>query len=58
MAVQNFVIELIEALLNDRELAMTEEDIRFYDQGTTAETDEALDDHIRQGSPDYSPAQL
>lgn len=53
MAVQYFVIELIEALLNDRELALTEQDIRFYDKGTTAETDEALDDHIRWRNARY-----
>ena len=53
MAVQNFVIELIEALLNDRELALTEEDIRFYDKGMTAETDETLDGHIRWRNARY-----
>ena len=53
MAVQNFVIELIEALLSDRELALTVEDIRFYDKGTTVETDEALDDHIRWRNARY-----
>ena len=53
MAVQYFVIELIEALLNDKELALTEQDIRFYDKGTTAEADEVLDDHIRWRNARY-----
>lgn len=53
MAVQNFVIELIEELLKDRDLALTEQDIRFYDKGTTAETDESLDDHIRWRNARY-----
>ena len=51
MAVQNFVIELIEELLNGKELALTEQDIRFYDKGTTAETDESLDDNITTRIP-------
>ena len=34
MAVQNFAIELIEELLRDEELALTEQNIRFYDKGT------------------------
>lgn len=53
MAVQDFAIELIEELLNDKELALTEENIRFYDKGTTAETDESLDDHIRWRNARY-----
>ena len=46
MAVRDFAVGLIEELLKDNELALTEENIRFYDKGTTAETDENLDDHI------------
>lgn len=53
MAVRDFAIELIEELLNDKELALTEENIRFYDKGTTAETDETLDDHIRWRNARY-----
>ena len=53
MAVQNFVIELIEELLGDKELALTEQDIRFYDKGTTAEADATLDDHIRWRNARY-----
>ncbi len=53
MAVQNFVIDLIEELLNDKDLSLTEQDIRFYDKGTTAGTDEALDDHIRWRNARY-----
>lgn len=53
MAVQNFVIELIEELLADKELALTEQDIRFYDKGTTAEADATLDDHIRWRNARY-----
>lgn len=53
MAVQNFVLELIEALLKDEELALTEEDIRFYDKGTTAVEDEELDGHIRWQNARY-----
>ena len=53
MAVQNFVLELIEELLNDEELALTEQDIRFYDKGTTAGEDQALDDHIQWQNARY-----
>ena len=53
MAVQNFVIELIEELLGDKELGLTEQDIRFYDKGTTAETDVTLDDHIKWRNARY-----
>ena len=53
MAVRDFAIELIEELLKDNELALTEENIRFYDKGTTAETDENLDDHIRWRNARY-----
>lgn len=37
MALQNFVLNLMENLLGDQELGLREEDIRFYDKGTTAE---------------------
>lgn len=47
MAVRDFAIDLIDELLKDKELALTDQDIRFYDKGSTAETDEDLDDHIR-----------
>lgn len=53
MAVRDFAVELIEELLNDEELTLTEENIRFYDKGTTAETDESLDDHIRWRNARY-----
>lgn len=53
MAVRDFAVELIEELLNDEELALTEENIRFYDKGTTAEADESLDDHIRWRNARY-----
>jgi len=53
MAVQNFVIELIEELLGDKELGLTEQDIRFYDKGTTAKEDATLDDHIRWRNARY-----
>ena len=59
MAVQNFVIELIEELLGDKELALTEQDIRFYDKGTTAEADKTLDSHIRwKNARDWISADL
>ena len=47
MAVRDFAIDLIDELLKDKELTLADKDIRFYDRGTTAETDEDLDDHIR-----------
>ena len=53
MALQNFVLDLMENLLSDEELGLREEDIRFYDKGTTAETDAALDDHIRWRNARY-----
>lgn len=53
MAVRDFAIDLIEELLKDKELALAEENIRFYDKGTTAETDESLDDHIRWRNARY-----
>lgn len=53
MALRDFVLDLMEDLLNDQELALREEDLRFYDKGTTAETDEALDDHIRWRNARY-----
>lgn len=53
MALQNFVLDLMEGLLQDKELGLREEDLRFYDKGTTAETDEALDDHIRWRNARY-----
>lgn len=53
MAVQNFVIELMEELLRDKDLGLTEQDIRFYDKGTTAESDEVFDDHVRWQNARY-----
>lgn len=53
MAVRDFAIDLIEELLKDKKLDLTEENIRFYDKGTTAETDESLDDHIRWRNARY-----
>ncbi len=53
MAVRDFAIVLIDELLKDKELALTDQDIRFYDKGTTAETDENLDDHIRWKNARY-----
>lgn len=53
MAVRDFAIVLIDELLKDKELALTDQDIRFYDKGTTAETDEDLDDHIRWKNARY-----
>lgn len=52
MAVRDFTIDLIEKLLDDKELALTEENIRFYDKGTTAE-DSDLDDHIKWRNARY-----
>ena len=49
MAVHDFVIELMEELLTDKDLRLTEQDIRFYDKGTTAEADKTLDSHIEGG---------
>lgn len=53
MALHDFVLDLMEDLLKDEELGLTEQDIRFYDKGTTAETDEALDSHIRWRNARY-----
>lgn len=53
MALRDFVLDLMEDLLSDQELALREEDLRFYDKGTTAETDEALDDHFRWRNARY-----
>lgn len=53
MALQNFVLDLIEGLLHDEELGLREEDLRFYDKSTTAETDETLDDHFRWRNARY-----
>ena len=33
MTADNFVIDLIEGLLRDRELGLTEQNVRFYDKG-------------------------
>ncbi len=53
MAMQNFVVELMEGLLESGDLGLTEEDIRFYDQGTTAEEDEQLNSHIKWKNARY-----
>lgn len=53
MAVHDFVIELMEELLTDKDLRLTEQDIRFYDKGTTAEADKTLDSHIRWKNARY-----
>lgn len=53
MALRDFVLDLMEDLLHDEDLALREEDLRFYDKGTTAETDKALDDHIRWRNARY-----
>lgn len=53
MALRDFVLDLMEDLLSDQELGLREEDLRFYDKGTTAETDEALDDHFRWRNARY-----
>lgn len=47
MAMQNFVLDLIEALLADKELGLTEDDIRFYDKNVTIPDQEDMDSHIR-----------
>lgn len=46
MAVQNFILDLMESLLEDKELGLKEEDLRFYDKNTTVQEDDALNDHI------------
>lgn len=53
MALRDFMIDLMEELLRDEELALTENDMRFYDKGTTAQTDKDLDDHIRWQNARY-----
>lgn len=53
MAIQNFAVELMEELLKDKELGLTEHDIRFYDKGTTAVMDDDLDSHIRWKNARY-----
>lgn len=54
MAVDNFVIDLIEGLLRDRELGLTEQNIRFYDKGVVpGEGDAALEGHIRWKNARY-----
>lgn len=53
MALRDFVLNLMEDLLHDEELGLREEDLRFYDKGTTAEADEVLDDHIRWRNARY-----
>lgn len=47
MTADNFVIDLIEGLLADSELGLTEQNVRFYDKGVVpGEGDAALADHI------------
>ena len=54
MAADNFVIDLIEGLLRDRELGLTEQNVRFYDKGVvTEEGDAALEGHIRWKNARY-----
>lgn len=53
MALRDFVIDLMENLLDDEELGLREQDLRFYDEGTTAESDKLLDDHIRWRNARY-----
>lgn len=53
MALRDFVFDLMEDLLQDEKLALREQDLRFYDKGTTAETDDALDGHIRWRNARY-----
>ena len=48
---RDFVLDLMEDLLHDKDLALREEDLRFYDKGTTAETDEALENTMRLQPP-------
>ncbi len=47
MALQDFIIELIEGLLDCEDLKLDDKDVRFYEKGTTAADDECLDDHIK-----------
>lgn len=53
MAVKDFVIDLIEGMLADKDLGLSEQDIRFYDKGTTAGADEDLDNHVRWKNARY-----
>lgn len=53
MALQNFIVELIDGLLANKELGLSEEDLRFYDKGTTAEGDSDLDGHIQWQNARY-----
>ena len=54
MTADNFVIDLIEGLLRDRELGLTEQNVRFYDKGVVpGEGDAALEGHIRWKNARY-----
>lgn len=53
MALHDFILPLIEKMLADEDLSLSEQDIRFYGEGTTAEADENLDDHIRWRNARY-----
>lgn len=53
MAIQNFIVELMEELLKDKELGLTERDLRFYEKGTTAVMDDDLDSHVRWKNARY-----
>ena len=54
MTADNFVIDLIEGLLADSELGLTEQNVRFYDKGVVpGEGDAALEGHIRWKNARY-----
>ena len=54
MTADNFVIDLIEELLADSELGLTEQNVRFYDKGVVpGEGDAALEGHIRWKNARY-----
>jgi len=47
MAMREFVASLIEGLLSDKSLKLTEDNIRFYDAGTCAENDASMDIYVK-----------
>lgn len=47
ISVHNFAPERIETLRHDAGRALAEGNARFYDKGTTAVANEALDAHVR-----------
>ncbi len=53
MAMRDFVLDFIEEILKDKTFNLTEEDLRFYEKGTTAEDDEGTDQQFKWQNARY-----